>query len=343
MNILVSSLTVLLAGAIGFAAHRANLCTVRAVQEILSNRRAHILMSFLKTSLWVVGVTYLVSWGLQFDLAATKNLNFSSQSILGGLLFGAGATINRGCAFSTLTRLGSGNLGMVTSLLGFLIGSSAYGLTTVAGLTNPAIVRISSMPNKEWAVPISMALAGWMTWELVKLLSSPDSKINWRQRLLAPHYRLSTAAMIMGFSNAIIYLMIGAWSYTLLFGQTTRHVVLGMSTPPNILWVLFLALIGGIGLSAWQSHRFRWQWQPQWRWVSYCTGGVLMGFGAGAIPGGNDALIMNGLPSLSPHAAPTFLAMLAGIAVTLMVMRRLGQNIPPIDCSSDLCLREPGT
>ncbi len=44
-------LTAVLAGFIGFAAHRAGLCTVRAVEELLGTRRGYMLMSFIKTAL----------------------------------------------------------------------------------------------------------------------------------------------------------------------------------------------------------------------------------------------------------------------------------------------------
>ena len=67
-----------------------------------------------------------------------------------------------------------------------------------------------------------------------------------------------------------------------------------------------------------------------------------MGLGAAMVPGGNDVLILHDIPSLSPHAVPAFLAMLVGIAVSLMSMRALGQNIPRIDCAGDICTTEPG-
>ena len=141
----------------------------------------------------------------------------------------------------------------------------------------------------------------------------------------------------MGVSNAVLYTLIGVWSYTRVFGQAARSAATGTPSPPAILWILFVALIGGIALSAWQGRRFRWQWRPQRRWAVYGAGGVFMGLGAAMIPGGNDVLILHGIPSLSSHAVPAFLAMLAGIAATLMGMRALGRDIPSIDCGGDIC------
>ena len=42
-----------------------------------------------------------------------------------------------------------------------------------------------------------------------------------------------------------------------------------------------------------------------------------MGLGAALVPGGNDMILLNGIPGLSTHALPAYLAMLAGIGLTL--------------------------
>jgi hypothetical protein len=44
---------IVLAFVLGFAAHRASVCTVRAVAEIISSRSSGILLSIGKSMLWV--------------------------------------------------------------------------------------------------------------------------------------------------------------------------------------------------------------------------------------------------------------------------------------------------
>ena len=48
------ALSLTLGAILGFSAHRAGICTVKAVAEVLTTRRAHFLWSFAKTSLWVM-------------------------------------------------------------------------------------------------------------------------------------------------------------------------------------------------------------------------------------------------------------------------------------------------
>ena len=310
--------------------------------ELLTTQRGYMLASFAKTALWVLGVTLFVDWALPSDFVQMNGWKLSILTIGGGVLFGVGATINGGCAFSTLTRLGGGNVGMLASLAGFLVGAGAYGVTTAAGLTAAAVETKAALSMQgPWRPPVAVALALWMAWELMRLSRSAGSG-DWRQRILAPRYRLSTAAVLMGVSGAMLYVFIGIWPYTRLLGQAARHTATGTPPPPVILGLLFIALIGGIGLSAWQAGRFSWQWRPRQRWGRYGAGGFLMGVGASMIPGGNDVLILHSIPSLSPHAVPAFLAMLVGIAGSLMGMRALGLGIPRIDCGDDICATEPG-
>ncbi len=42
-----------------------------------------------------------------------------------------------------------------------------------------------------------------------------------------------------------------------------------------------------------------------------------MGLGTSLVPGGNDVLLLNAIPGLSPHALPAYLAILVGIPINL--------------------------
>ncbi len=62
-----------------------------------------------------------------------------------------------------------------------------------------------------------------------------------------------------------------------------------------------------------------------------------MGIGTMLVPGGNDGLILFAIPSLSPHALPTYLGLFGGILATLAIMRATGRDIPSVQCSGDIC------
>ena len=69
----------------------------------------------------------------------------------------------------------------------------------------------------------------------------------------------------------------------------------------------------------------------------YFAGGLLMGLGAAWAPGGNDVLILQSVPALSPHGLPALLAMFAAIAAVLGMAKLFGKALPRVDCSGDLC------
>ena len=93
-------------------------------------------------------------------------------------------------------------------------------------------------------------------------------------------------------------------------------------------------------LSAWQRGSLRLRWRRVQTWPRHLIGGTLMGAGAVLIPGGNDTLILDSLPGLSPHAIPAFVALLFGIGVTLLLMRLLTGKTLKVVCSNDICQTE---
>ena len=76
----------------GFGSHRASLCTVRAVGEILA--------SLAKAALWAVVVSLPTRWLTEPNIMPGALLHATTP--LGGFLFGVGAAVNSGCSFSTL-------------------------------------------------------------------------------------------------------------------------------------------------------------------------------------------------------------------------------------------------
>ena len=56
MNIVLYTVSLLLAALMGFAVHRASVCTVKTVGEILSSRKAYMMATLVKAVLWVVAV-----------------------------------------------------------------------------------------------------------------------------------------------------------------------------------------------------------------------------------------------------------------------------------------------
>lgn len=327
-----------LAAILGFAAHRASVCTVRAVAEIVSTTRAYCLLSFGKSVLWVLTIILPLLW---FDPTLGESIDgfaLSSTSILGGFMFGMGAALNGGCSFSTLARLADGQLRMLVTLCGFAAGVLMEIEIARAGHVSqplPALPLIRSL------VPIAGSIALllwiWAIWELHRLWSTRPRGARLGELALARQYRLSTAAALMGIANGTLYLFNGSWTYTGALRQGVEGLVIMGETPTPVRLSLFASVFAGMAFSTWQRGSFRFDRRARPNWALNFVGGALMGAGVILVPGGNDALILYNIPTFSIHAVPAYVAMLAGIAVVILAMRLTTGVQMHIDCRCDVC------
>ena len=86
--------------------------------------------------------------------------------------------------------------------------------------------------------------------------------------------------------------------------------------------VLALALVFGAGAGALSAGRFKWRAPGLHAAASCFFGGVLMGAGGALIPGGNDALVLLGMPLLQLSAFAAYAAMTAMIAAGFWLRRQ---------------------
>jgi uncharacterized protein len=320
-----------IAALLGYAAHRASICNVRAVLEVLGTRRAFMLGSFAKAALWATAVYGAASVWLP-EMIPGMNAGFQTFepqifAVFGGFAFGAGAAINGGCSLSTLQRLADGEIGMLLTLLGLGGGLLAWS-------------TIDARLDVVHAIRISIAIVA-----LLWLLAALELRRIWRtrprigiRRLAASHvYRLSTAAMLIGISGGLLNVLLGSWTYTYYLRTAIASAQRDAMAPMPIFAGLLAALLAGMVVSAVQRGSFEFRWGGTGGALKHLAGGALMGMGAALIPGGNDSIVLTGIPTLSGVALATYLALLLGIASALLVLRTAGVRLPVVSCAGDAC------
>jgi uncharacterized membrane protein YedE/YeeE len=330
-----------LAAILGFAAHRASVCTVRGVAEVISSRTGHMLTSIGKSVLWVIAVTIPVFLLMP---AAGANLTWwplTGAAVLGGFAFGMGAAINGACAYSTMARLVDGEGGMLVT-----VGALAFGVLWFGALVDghwlerPVPTPAPAGSLNAWMLAIGSALVLWGVYEAARLWRTRPAGVRIRDLALSPKYRLSSAAMLIGVTGGAIFLIYGSASYTGTVQQLVEASRGMQGFPATERWVLLVAALTGMLLSTLQRGSFRLDWRPRRIWLRNVCGGLLMGLGVALTPGGNDALVLYGIPSLSPHALPAFLAMVAGIALGLSAMRAWFGIELRVACRNDLYITD---
>jgi uncharacterized membrane protein YedE/YeeE len=330
-----------LAAILGFAVHRASICTVRAVAEFTHSGTGYMFASIVKSAFWVFAITIPLFLLLPQTTAGLGGWQLTVTAMFGGLLFGIGAGINGACAYATMARMVDGEIGMLLTVVGFVAGVLLFVLLIGSG----ALMRPASAPSQ---IPGVMCIAPYIVavlsllavYEFVRIWRSRAPGATLRTLVCAPAYRLSTAALLIGVAGALIFLVFGSVGYTTTFQQAIEAHSGTRPMPPFGRWLVVGSVLFGMFASTWQRGSFRVDWRPRWSWFRNIFGGILMGLGCALLPGGNDALILYGIPGLSPHALPAYAALLLGIFVALLTMRAIFNVEMRVACRNDMYIAD---
>lgn len=335
---------IVMGGILGFAAHRASICTVRAVAEVMSSRSAAMFTSFGKSWLWAWAVTIPFLWLYPAAATGVNGWPLTTMAIVGGFVFGLGAAFNGACAYSTMARLVDGEGAMFVAIAGFALGAAGFSvLADWQWLPRPMSVPALLESVLAWALLLATGFVLWAAYEAMRLWRTRPPGQRFVDLLLARRYRLSTAAMLIGLSGALLFLIFGPFGYTATFALIVESA-LGTSVPPStIRWVLLVAVLAGMLTSTIQRHSFRVDWRPRRAWLKNFGGGMLMGFGTALAPGGNDALVTYGIPTLSPYALPTYLALVLGTALGLLLLRTISGFEARVEFRNDVLISDSWT
>ncbi|HET7031911.1 MAG TPA: YeeE/YedE thiosulfate transporter family protein, partial [Casimicrobiaceae bacterium] len=134
-------------------------------------------------------------------------------------------------------------------------------------------------------------------------------------RVWAPH----AATMVIGITFFVMLLAVGAWAYTDVLAELAR----GMAGNLVARTLLLVALFAGAMLGGYTAGRFRSTPISLAQLAKCFSGGVLMGWGSLLIPGGNDGLILVGIPLLWPYAWLAFFTMCVVIGIALVLEKSM--------------------
>jgi len=305
---------------LGYASHRTSLCTVRAVADVLESRRFERFYGFLRAVLWVMLLVLPVMLLIPELYTVPTAAAPLWVGLGGGFLFGLGAALNGGCSFSTLQRLADADWRMLATLAGIIVGVVAWQV-----MLPPVIV--STQPAHMHPVWTLVALVILVIWGSTEFRALWRRRRGLREMLGAETYSPRATALILGFGAAVLYLGVGPWTYTNTLRSTASSLAGGAVSPSATQLLLVPALLIGMLLSAWRRGVWR-QAGSTSGWAMNFGGGLLMGLGSTLIPGGNDTLLLRLIPALAPHSLWSYLMLVIGVAVGLMLKRTV-LNLAP--------------
>lgn len=306
---------VFLAITAGFAAQRGSICSVAAVDDLIQRGDARRFSAFLECSLWSLIV--LTMFGRHAGAGEFSDYPVGLRAALGGALFGVGATINGACAFGSAARLGRGELAFLGTPAGFFIG--AFALSHIA-----APPHASPMKDMFDDGPFILALiASFILIQIVRLVTSETTPRGALAALMKPAWSPSLAMAVIGLVNAGLLIIFKPWPYSTLFVDLGAK---GHADAAALKVCLALAFVFGAGIGAGTAGRFRITAPNRGAMAMKIAAGFIMGVGAYLVPGGNDSMVLYGLPLLLPYAMLAYAAMLGAIAVIVIIAEKTGRS-----------------
>lgn len=276
---------------LGFAMNYGSICTFIATTELVSERRPARFLALAECAVWAA-VGYIV-----LDALPTMHAGWSPllHMVSAAILFGVGVYVNGACIFGSVGHFGNGDLEFGFTFLGILIILSL----DLALELRPEPMPISAAPP----LALGALLVVLPAFLFLRLGVSFKSETNFR--------RLTLAMGAIGITSATLSAFAPRFSITTSIGS--------MLSIPVTSSLIFVCMFGGSLVSA-RIRRQRFSLTcPTWRSVSRrIMGGMLMGFGALLIPGGNDTLLLVGLPMGAWQAFLAYLLMVAALAALIV-------------------------
>lgn len=302
----------LCAGTMGFAIQRGATCTVAAVEEVVARRGATRLIALIEAALWVAGgllIAHRLGWAKQLPLGYA----LSAWTIVGAALLGIGAFVAGACVFGAIARLGSGEWAYAATPLGFYVGC----LSVNAVFAPPASLHLDASPVLLIAPKITLWLACvYVVWRVAPSVVRPRTMPRAAAtRIWSPH----VATIVIGLVFLVMLVLAGAWAYTDVLADLAR----GMASGVGARVVLLISLLAGAIVGGWSAGRLRFARVRAISVLRCLVGGMLMGWGSLLIPGGNDGLILVGMPLLWPYAWVAFATMCLTIGIAQSAQSRL--------------------
>ncbi len=305
----------------GFATRRASLCLVRATIEIIDKKPAKTMFFVMQAMVIALSVTIpaMLLFPENISLAASYSISF--YLFLGGALYGVGAFLNGACALGTLNHLMNGKVEYLASIIGVALGFFCFLL--IHDFINMKNTNYLTSVNYRFLVLLPLMLVVWgvTILQTMKFLRENEGT---KLKKLKIYITSSVArnyigVSIFGLCSGALYLILGgSWDYT-SFIRSTETIIFEQEKPNvNITYIIITtsALIVGMGVASLLSKDFKFTKAVPKDFAVKIISGGLMGFGAGLIPGGNDTLILHGVPGLAIHAPVALITIMVAISVT---------------------------
>ncbi|WP_412563469.1 YeeE/YedE family protein [Thalassobius sp. MITS945101] len=299
----------------GALAQITRFCFRRAVVSGPDRRQA--------AGVWLTGLALAVlatQFAVMYELISFDDHRFMSSDlpvaaiVLGGLLFGAGMVLTRGCVSRLTVLSGSGNLRALTVLVVFAIVAHA----TLKGVLAPLRVALGSytLPPESAALPgAGPILAALIAFGLLAIAARSGAR---PAHLLGGALIGLIAAAGWVTTGYVLYddfdpVALESLSFTLPASETLFWTIASSSISATFGTGILGGVIAGAAIAALIRGEFQWQsFDSPAQTGRYLSGAALMGVGGVLAGGCTLGAGLSGVPTLSIAAVLAIVAIAAG-------------------------------
>ena len=275
---------------LGFALNHGSICTVIATTELVSEKRPARFLALFEAAVWGALVYAILV------MAPTIQQGWSTLGYLvpAALLFGIGTYVNGACVFGSVGHFGNGQIDFGFAFLGMV---AVFYIESQLDLFPDQPPSSASLPLG----PVFLAVV-LLAILALRLGTSLRTESNFRQ--------LTWSMAAVGITFTLLAVLAPGFSITATIGNIVSIPVGGA--------VIALCLFAGSFVAArMRTQRVTLRWPTIDDVLRRTFGGVLMGMGAVLIPGGNDTLLLIGLPMGAWQAALAYVLLVAPLAVLI--------------------------
>ena len=325
----------------GVAAQKSRFCLRASVVEFargqLGPRMAVWLLCFSTALLWTEA---MVALGL-LDLGPSRWLSQPgsiSGAVLGGLIFGTGMVLARGCPGRLLVLGATGNLRAILSGLVFAVAAQV----SLYGLAAPVRSSLAMLEVTDGANPQVIAMAGLPEIASIWVGIAFTLGALWLARRNRVSARLLVFGSGVGFAAAAGWLVTYRLSGIAFDPVPVESLTFSGPSADSLMFVLLpdraidfdIGLVPGVFLGAFlaaaQGRELAWQgWEGARSMHRYLVGAALMGFGAMLAGGCSIGAGVTGTSAMALTAWIALTAMWAGGTLTDMLLDRRGRSPAP--------------
>ncbi|MEZ5776142.1 MAG: YeeE/YedE thiosulfate transporter family protein [Hyphomicrobiaceae bacterium] len=314
----------LLAFLFGIATHRGTICSVIAAAQLCRTGYASRLVGFLVGAACAFAVTVPIAWLNPDTVKLYADFGIVPAIVVGGAFYGLGALVNGACLFGTFSRLTAGDTTFLFTIPGIGLGSLVAQHLGLAGLRGPSASPLMSTPGALTATLYVAGLVFAIASAAAVLAALRRAGVGPMRLMRAKHWRPALSMVLIGATGGALFLLSDAWAPPALIKRIAALLAGGAPAFPLESLLGPAALFAGGGLAALFSGRLKVRPPKALAAVRALAGGTMMGTAAGAVPGGNDTMLLAAVPSLAVSGTLAYLAMFAVLVPAFFAYYRLG-------------------